>query len=168
MNCKSCNTKLEEGAKFCPSCGTKVDGFQKGDTKTLQDIKNHLEFLGYSVELQEAKKEGEMNMLLARHSKDSNFVAIEIQPNIIIFRANFQTEKAHSPQMDSAINELSSKMDVGNVFYEVEDGKAILRVDATYTGEYTKDVFARFFSLVNKDIGKIFLLESSKKAFTGS
>ena len=31
---------------------------------------------------------------------------------------------------------------------------------------YSKDVFGRFLALLNKDISKIFLLESTKKAFT--
>ena len=168
MNCKNCGVKVEEGAKFCASCGTRMEAALKADTKTLSAIKNHLEFLGYTVELTEAKKEGEMNMILAKHNKDTNFVAIEIQPNIINFRANFSTDKPQAPEMDKAINELGSKLDVANIFYEIEDGKAILRADAVYTGDYTKDVFARFFSLLNKDIGKIFLLESSKKAFTTS
>lgn len=166
MNCKNCGSKLEDGAKFCAACGTKVEAVQKTDTKNLGAIKNHLEFLGYTAELTEATKEGEMNMLIAKHNKDTNFVVIEIQPNIVNFRANFTTEKSHSPQMDSAINELGSKLDVANIFYEMDEGKAILRIDAVYTGEYSKDVFGRFFSLLNKDIGKIFLLESSRKAFT--
>lgn len=166
MNCRQCGTKIDEDAKFCPSCGTKLEIPQKSDLKNLTAIKNHLEFLGYSAELTEVKREDERNFLVAKHSKEPNFIAIEIQPNIVNFRSNFTTEKTKSSLMDSAINELGSKLDVANIYYEIEDGKAILRVDAVYTGEYSKDVFGRFFSLLNKDIAKIFLLESTKAAFT--
>ena len=26
MTCKNCNKELENGAKFCPDCGAKMDG----------------------------------------------------------------------------------------------------------------------------------------------
>lgn len=166
MNCKNCSAKIEDNTKFCASCGMKVEAGEKTDVKNLNAIKNHLEFLGYKVELTEAKKNDEATFFVATHSKDANLVAVEIEPFLTTLRANFTTEKPHSSEMDSAINELCSKLDVANVFYKVEDDKVVLYVDAVYTGEYSKDIFGRFFALLNKDISKIFLLESTKKAFT--
>lgn len=167
MNCKSCKEKIEEGSKFCAGCGAKVEAVVKADTKNLNAIKNHLEFLGYTVELTETDKEGERNFLIATHSKDANFVIVELEPFITNFRATFTTEKPYSPVMEKAINELAAALDVSNIFFQIEEGKAVLRIDAVYTGEYSKDVFGRYFALLIKDIGKIFRLESTKDAFTG-
>lgn len=131
----------------------------------LEQMANHLEFLGYSVERTPAKADGEKSLILAKHSQNPNVVAIEMQPGWTLFRSSFGINKPVSQAMDIAISELSRTTDVANPHYAVEDGKVNLRFDSSYTGNYSKDVFGNFFTTFLNDIQKMYRLPNVIKEF---
>lgn len=131
--------------------------------KKLDYIKNHLEFLGYKVEKPEVA-EGAQASLLAKHNTEPNFWVVEINPNVLILRASFSITKPVSPQLDEAMNTLSATTDVSNPCYVVDDGQVTVRFDAPYTGEYSKEVFADFFSYLTKDVEKMYRIKSVMEA----
>lgn len=137
----------------------------KDRDKNLERNKKSSRVFGIFCRITGIKKRKKVNFLLAKHPKDSNFIIIEVQPNIFHFQANFVTEKTKSPEMDTVINEINSRFDVARVYFDVEEGKVVLHIESIYTGNYSKDIFGRFFSLLNNDIGRLFLLDNSKKAF---
>src|SRR3989344_8853245 len=146
---KKCGHKANAEDKFCEECGeliprgksevtsekptskteTKVQEPKVFQNKALEHIANHLEFLGYQIEKEPSENQDKKEVLLATSVKNHNIVGIAIESGIVILRSTFRVEKAASTQMDAAINLLSSKLDVCNVYYEIEDGKVSLRFE---------------------------------------
>ena len=132
--------------------------------QNLEQIANHLEFLGFAIEKTPGKDDVKP-MLVAKSDKEPTLVIIELSPGWTFFRSNFGINKAASTAMDTAINKLSGVSDVVNPHYVVEDGKVTLRFDASYTGNYSKDVFGKFISNVLSDIKKMYRIPDVFKVF---
>ena len=189
MFCKKCGHKANTGDKFCEECGEliphvkadasadvtiekpvshpeiKIEAPKVFKNRVLEHIADHLEFLGYQIEKELPQSQGKQEVLLATSVKNHNIVGFAVESGIVIVRSTFSIEKAVSAQMDAAVNLLSSKLDVCNVYYEVNDGKVSLRFESVFTGEYSKELFGKFLNYFSKDIDKMYLIESVNNAF---
>jgi hypothetical protein len=135
-------------------------------SQTLEKMANHLEFLGYSIQMNDPKAGGNPSFN-AKHSQYPNFFVWEWQPGLTLIRSSFAVDSCSSlEEKNAAINELSGKVDLVNPFYEQENGKGVLRFETFYTGEYSKEVFGNFISVVHKDIDKMYKIPSVTKAFS--
>jgi len=135
-------------------------------SQTLQKIANHLEFLGYSIEMKDSKEPGNPSFT-AKNSQYPNLFVWEWQPGFTLISSSFIIENSSSlEQKHAAVNELSGKVDVVNPYYEQENGKRLLTFSTYYTGEYSKELFGKFISVLHKDIGKMYNIPSVNKAFS--
>lgn len=134
-------------------------------SKTLEQIANHLEFLGYKIEKIEPKKEGDKELVIATHAKNNNMVIFEMLPSFIMFRVNLTSERKPSTEMDTFLNDANKKFDVAKVFYDNEDDNAVLRFEAIYIGEYSKEIFGQFYDMFEKDQKRIVVLDNFSKIF---
>lgn len=138
-------------------------------SKTVDQIGNHLEFLGYSVELINPT-EGAKPLLVARHGQHPSLLFWEMDTGMMLVRASFTVNNSSSRELkDAAINEMSAVVNIVNPYYEVDtsNGNVSVIFHAFYSGEYSKEVFGKFVNLLNTDIEKTFRLPSAAKAFMG-
>lgn len=133
--------------------------------KTFEQVKNHLEFLGYTVNVIEPKDDNKLWGATAMHSSRNNLLVLELLPNLFYFTATLTTERKPSPEADKFINELNSKLDMCRVYYVVENELMVLKFEAILCGEYNKQAFSKFYELMEADHKKLTLLEGFDKVF---
>lgn len=132
---------------------------------TLEQIKNHLEFLGYIVEIIKPEGENKIWGATAKHSRDNSLIITEVAPSIFFFRAILTTERAPSPEADKYINEINSKSDVCRTYYTIENNLMILNLECIYLGDYNKLLFSKFIELMTGDHKRMALLNGFSEAF---
>ncbi len=135
-------------------------------SKTTEQIQNHLEFLGYKIERVSPQKEGEKEFFQATNPNKFFFTYFEIFPNFVLFKISFNYKSKQSAEMDAAINVANLLMNINKVYYQTPDGDVVLRFEATYVGDYVKEVFARFFDYFERDQRICFDNDVFKKAFS--
>jgi len=137
-------------------------------SNTLEQIANHLEFLGYAVEIIKNKEEGQIpTVCTAEHSSKSNIVINEFAPNFIRFSVGLTTERRPSPEANSFVNELNGKLIISQFNYDVDEEtlNMILRFYATYIGEYSKSKFSQFYDFFNTDQQSMSTVDSFDSCF---
>jgi len=175
MFCTNCGKQVPEDGSFCEFCGTKISSEEqeekmidaqepkeamqttekKNDTaniknEKLKEMASHLEFLGYQIEWEE--NEQNRDLITATHLTNNNFLFFEILPDHVLFKAGLRVDKKPSQAMDVAINQINKILLISRVYYDT-DGKTleIIRIEATYQGEYNKEKFSRFHEIFVKD-----------------
>lgn len=161
MNCQNCNFEMPENSKFCPKCGDKINVPNRGENKygpsIIDDISNHLSFLGYKTTIEKAKIGGEKDIVLATHDQRNNVVIFSLTPDMLLLKINLTTNKKWDKNMSDFINNANKSFNCARVYYDTTDERlAILRFEAVYTGQYSKEVFGHFFDLFNNDVDNIF------------
>lgn len=193
MFCTNCGKQIADDSVFCEHCGTKVmkvtqakesgASEEKATASTpskapteknegeiqneeLRKMAEHLEFHGYSVE--KVDMENGKEWIIARHDDIHNQVFLELFPGFVLFRASFYTKKKHSAKMDTAVNEANKHLNFAKFYYEIdEDNCATVKFEATYVGDYSKGLFARFQDVFHKEVDMLYQLEEMK-AFLNS
>jgi hypothetical protein len=134
--------------------------------RTIDQIADHLELLGYSTERKGPQKAGEKYMVLVDHPTKVKFVALEFSPNIIWFQANLNTEKKVVVEMSDFANELNRNFLISKLFYDAVEGLAVIRFRAVYTGAYAKDIFGQFWEAIQNDLQQLFTLDGKARIFS--
>lgn len=134
--------------------------------RTIDQIADHLELLGYKVEKKEPQKVEEKYMLLVDHPTKVKFVVLELSPNIILFQANLNTEKKFAPGMGDFANDVNKNLLISKLFFDAMDGLVVLRVRSIYTGEYAKDTFGQFWDALQNDLQQLFTLDAKAQIFS--
>jgi hypothetical protein len=117
----------------------------------LNSIKDHLEFVGYSVEITDEEK----LRLKARNPLKANIAARRFRGGLI-FSATYgckdeaKTKKNEMLQFANAMNELAC------VIHCYADKDNDFMIEAWYPGTYVKQDFAIFLDNLNDDISKMF------------
>lgn len=170
-NCKNCSSEISENAKFCGKCGYKTVEPEKESKKKdsviesplTNDIKNHLEFIGYTTEFTRA--DSGFNFLVARHDKKANLV-ITFDKNDVF--TSFSTvwsglKKVNKVEQYELLNKLTLSSTLSQI---VISENHELKLYAMYLGKYDKKVFNSFIetfledntrALTNEDFQKLFI-----------
>lgn len=131
----------------------------------LDQLGNHLEFLGYKIEKQEPKADSNRLLIIASHSKNNNIVLFEMSPGFVLLKVSLTTQRKPTPEMDAFINEANKKFDISKFYYDVDSELAIIRFEAIYTGIYSKELFGQFVDFFQKDQDRLGLLDNFSKIF---
>lgn len=133
--------------------------------KTLDQIANHLEFLGYKKEITDAKDDKDRPFLIAKHSSKYNIVGIQFDPNFIRFQISLTTEKRPTERMDEFIVGANRSANISQIYYDLEEGKVILRIGAVFSGDYSKESFGLFYDWFQGDVARLYSLKDYSKIF---
>jgi hypothetical protein len=166
MFCPQCGKKIAVESVFCEHCGTKIDESSHAVEKkeeveelknkitdiqnpNLRNMANHLEFLGYGISRLELAENAEW--VVAKHESNNNWVFHQVMDSVTFVQVRLRTGKKHIAKMDKAVNALNSVLDISRFYYAVEDGLVELRIEAIFTGAYSKDLFSKFYDLFERD-----------------
>ncbi|MCK9329519.1 MAG: hypothetical protein M0Q94_06555 [Candidatus Cloacimonetes bacterium] len=149
---------MPEDSKFCPKCGEKAAPIKVSQVESsiFDDIKNHLEFLGYTIEIEKAKKDGEKSLLIAMHERKHNILFFNLNQNMLMMRISLKTKKKWNNKMVDFTNSSNKVLICTKVFCELEDGLVNLEFESIYTGAYIKEIFGNWLDLIEKDIDVLF------------
>jgi hypothetical protein len=125
--------------------------------QTLDKISNHLEFLAYTIKKIEPDTEGGRQLILATHSDLHNFLFYEIAQDLLLFRVRLSTDLKISNEMLSFVNKANKSLNIARLYIEEDEDDNLVRIvyEATYMGEYSKNMFSRFFSLYQSDRDRV-------------
>lgn len=133
--------------------------------KTIEQISNHLEFLGYKVE-QRAPNENGRVLCIAKHATRNNVLYVNLSDNLIHFRVTLHSNKKHSVDMDVYVNKVNSALTTSKVYVDEEDDGINVNFETAYMGEYTKDIFAEFFDYLEDAQRQFYALDNFDSIFT--
>lgn len=174
MFCTKCGSKQDVGAKFCTNCGLPVEPIEKASSDAneksssrIDDIRNHIEFLGYQVKRIGEEKAGEANVFSATHPQRYNLVIVEIYPNPVLIKCNLVTKDAEkiSNEVYAFLNLANEKMGTFKVYADIDEKKMILRFEAIFAGKYDKETFGAFMSQIYNDDLIFRSMEGHEKLF---
>ena len=171
MNCTKCNKVISDKAKFCGDCGelvktevkdTKVVENKPKENKDINNIKNHLEFLGYSTEFDNSQKD--RVTLIGRHSEKPNLICSSTKDGIIFLTSSWTGLKdINSIEQYKVFNKLHTNSTFSQ-FVIKDDGS--MNIHSTFIGEYDKKRFGQILDIFLMDINRALEDESFKKLIT--
>ena len=141
-----------------------VSNDKKTLSTTMKQLADHLEFLGYKIEIsgKEVKP-----YIIARHDINYNVVIEEPYPNFIYLRTYIIAPKAYSPAMTEFLNKAVQRFDITSIFVTEEKGSTGITLNyvALYTGAYSREIFGSFFDMYKKDLDKIRYMDNYENLF---
>ncbi len=130
----------------------------------INEMVNHLEFLGYAITKLEKKTEKGPQLYIAKNPKKWSVAFWEINKEVVIYQINIMTDKKPTQPMDAFINLANEKLNITKVYHAMDEGNVSLRFEAFWFGEYAKSTFGVFLDYLTNDI-QIFEKLDEKKLF---
>lgn len=135
--------------------------------ENAKKIADHLEFLGYTVDSNEL--EDGSKIFFANHAQKNNIVFAPGggDGGVVFFRVSLTANKKVSSDMIMYAHKASSDMNLSRVFVDKGEGakEAILRLGATYVGDYTKKAFSTFYDLLEGDQQRLVSYDNFSKVW---
>lgn len=179
MFCEKCGKNIAEESVFCEFCGNKIGIKKEGKqeitaetpkkidkkdatilNKILKQIADHLEFLGYKIEKLEMSNNREI--IAARHEIHNNYLFHEVLAGVTLFQVSLTTSKKKDKNMDEVVNIANKNFLISRFYFDVEDDLVVLRIEAVYMGDYSKESFARFEEQFEKEQSQLIQFEEFK------
>lgn len=176
--CPFCDEKIDIFLDVCPFCAEELpkDEKIKQPSKSLQSpteenqkkltkcmdianqIKNHLEFIGFSIDDIERNQDNEnlSIVFVAIHEKRSNITINILAENVIFIRVRYNWQKNNNSdtlfKAYENINKANSQSFLTRWFYSVlDDGNSIITIEFLLR-EYQKKAFWRDIELMEEEI----------------
>ena len=122
------------------------------DIPILDEMANHLEFLGYKIENIPSKSEGGKPVVLAKHLNKNNMLLFKMSDGFISFCTNLNCDKKLSIEMIEYINTINYSLSISRVHVFISDDQlTTIRFEAVYIGAYSKDLFSKFYDYLMDD-----------------
>lgn len=138
-------------------------------SKTLEQVVNHLAFLGYKVNTMQPQKKEDQEFFIATHPNRNHLIFMEPMSNFILFEVNLNSKTSQSPEMNHYINQYNCISNIVRACIPPShDGQTVVRFVTTYNGEYSKEIFGQFYDLLETDIRHFSSLENFSKIFIKS
>ena len=161
MNCKKCGHQLANDSKFCTNCGEKVSNSEKFENPTMDEIKAHLEFLGYACEFVEGNPK--QVTLICKHTNKPNLILNSGNKNFVFLNSGWNgLKEINSIEQFKHLNKLNGGTTVSTMVLN-DDGD--LNFYCSYTGDYHKNRFGEFLDVFLNDINKSMKDENFQKLF---
>jgi hypothetical protein len=153
MKCKICSKSISEESQFCEHCGAKQSTIGLRDEySSINEIFNHLEFLGYEVHEQENTEN--KFQALAKHKTKSN-ILFTFSPNIgFSFVSYFNLDQG---KVKKKLDELFTRINTMNnksilIAFSIVPALDSIVCGSWYPSEYSKKTFSEFIELYEIDI----------------
>jgi len=132
---------------------------------TMEQIAKHLEFLGYKIETK--VDSGGKPYFIAYNSTANDIVVTPYEPNFTFFQTTLTSVKSPSSDMDAFVNKANGSFYIARFYYETNEKikGTMLRFDAIYTGEYSKESFGKFIDMFRHDQDMIRSMGNYNKIF---
>ena len=117
----------------------------------LDEVANHLEFLGYRLE--KTQVAGTLDLVSAKHDQKAN-VLMRPSAGGILVSAPFSTKVTDETWNEflGFLNDVNQVLSVGKIYFiKTESGRSVI-VEAWYQGPYSKVEFGRFMSLFEQSV----------------
>jgi hypothetical protein len=132
----------------------------------LDEIANHLEFFGYTIEKEEPENDADRLTYLAKHERRFNLRYFEMNKNYVLFQICFLTDLRPTPELSEAINEFNRNGILAKYYCTTnKDGLVIIYIEAMFIGDYTKTTFGLFYDMFETDHRKARESDAYKKCF---
>ena len=135
----------------------------------LEDIANHLEFFGYTIEKEERKESANNFNYYASHERYNNIRFFEIYKNYVCFQICFWLDGLG---MDTSVlaetfNEFNRKGILTKFYYTLDrdDSRVFVYAEAIFIGNYTKPSFGLFYDRFKREERKAMESDSYKNCF---
>jgi hypothetical protein len=119
----------------------------------LEEISNHLEFFGYTIEKKEREEDESSFNYYASHEKHNNLRFFEINKDFVLLQMCFYKDELPTSALAETFNELNRRSVIAKFYYTInKDGSRIfIFIEATFIGDYTKKSFAIFWDMFKTD-----------------
>jgi DNA-directed RNA polymerase subunit RPC12/RpoP len=159
MKCIHCNKQISDDSVYCEHCGKKIEDEPKQQTKKndppkiFQDVKNHLEFIGYEFTEPQFEKNG-LVQILGKHPSRSNLF-ISFFPTIgftfvATYTLNKPSNETQKNKLLATINELNNQAIITS--YGLTKSFDGVQCASWFPLIYKKSAFSQFIELFEDDI----------------
>ena len=133
----------------------------------LDEIANHLEFFGYTIEKKEWKENPDKFTYYAEHEAYTNLRFFEIYKNFVIFQICFYRDELPTSALAETFNKLNRKSSLAKFYYtfDKDSSRLFVYTEAIFMGDYTKQSFGLFYDRFKADEKNAFESDSYKNCF---
>lgn len=134
---------------------------------TLDEITNHLEFFGYTIEKKEWEDNPNKFNYYAQHDVHNNIRFFEILKNFVLFQIGFYRDELPTSALAETFNELNRKSMLTKFYYTpAKDGSRLfVYMEAIFIGDYTKQSFGIFYDRFKAEEKNAFESDAYKNCF---
>jgi len=179
MKCNNCGKKNPDDSKFCVHCGVKVDSIKKvveekkptkknDIPKTVSEIQNHLEFIGYEIGDNVEEENGTIRFLCVNKSRSNLLITFFPVLDFFIFAANYKIIKATSSDKKITLLNLINTMNNNSAIssFSVGDDFDIFTCATSCPNYYNKKNFSNLIEVFEGEIQNKFQLEDFSEFLT--
>ena len=121
----------------------------------LDEIANHLEYFGYTIEKTEREEAPDSFNYYARHERHNNIRFFDIYKTYVCFQICFWHDALgiNTSALAEAFNEFNRKGILTKFYYTTDTDKSRVYVytEATFIGDYAKQSFGLFYDRFKAD-----------------
>ena len=115
----------------------------------LDEIANHLEFFGYTIEKIEREDASNKFIYYASHERYCNLRFLEVYKNFLCFQLGHWHDEhsTNTSALAEVFNEFNRKSTLAKFYFTIdEDGSRVfIFTEAVFVGDYTKQCFELFY-----------------------
>ena len=133
----------------------------------LDEIANHLEFFGYTIEKKEWKDNPDKFTYYAEHEVQHNIRFFEIYKNFVLFQLCFYKEDLPTAALAETFNEMNEKSTLAKFYYTLDkdSSRIFVYMEALFMGDYTKQSFGIFYDRFKAEEKNAFQSDAYKNCF---
>ena len=135
----------------------------------LEEIANHLEFFGYTIEKKEREDVPDRFNYYASHERHYNMRFFEMYKNFVCFQICFWHDglALNTFALAEAFNEFNQKGTLTKFYYipDKDGSRVLVHAETVFIGEYTKQSFGLFYDRFKADEKDAFESNAYKNCF---
>ncbi|MFZ1035603.1 MAG: hypothetical protein WAU61_05500 [Smithella sp.] len=123
----------------------------------MENIAKHLELLGYRIDKGNYLTTNGKPYFIAYSDYENNLIVEEKLPRFIDIGVVIYTEKPLSNDMKDFANRANSFFEISRMFFSISEKtkNADINFEATYIGDYSKELFGSFINIFKSDVNLI-------------
>ncbi|MFA5917446.1 MAG: hypothetical protein WC850_04420 [Candidatus Gracilibacteria bacterium] len=170
--CPFCGEDINKSDKVCPICAEELPNKEEKKIKEknsttisakltknreiASQIKNHLEFFGFDIEVQEGTKDFENIFIIGRSEKRSNVTINILNENTILATSQYSIEKTDTEKkllkIYEIINDINTKSFITKWTYSKDnEGESSISIEV-YINKYEKIDFGKKMEIMEEEI----------------